>query len=139
MKLPRAVTGRYAKLGRDFWEGDILAIVDEAQLVMGEFMGKPRKQLICKVRVPKGEEMSLAINNTSRNKLMDAYGDDSMEWIGKRIKAWALTQPVQGVIKKVAYFTAPDQQLVEAEKAEEPTENSDELPEDWDKIEDEEK
>lgn len=78
-------------------------------------------QTVFKVRVSSGEDLALAFNQTSINYLIDAYGEDSEEWKGKRVKVWAVMSNVGGKMKKVAYLTAPDQLIDGAESDEDDT------------------
>lgn len=61
--------------------GDLIKLTSEAEWIDGQ---NDSKQLVAKARV-KGleEEVNLAINKPSKNALIDAFGKDSKEWIGK--------------------------------------------------------
>lgn len=97
-------TGKFAKPGEDFKEGDRLVVLNEGVATEGTF----GPQDVFKVRVPAGEEMSLAFNKTTINNLIDAFGNDSAGWIGKEVKVWRILQNVQGKMVRVTYLSHPD-------------------------------
>ena len=108
-----SVQGEFAKVGKDFKDQDVLAIVTSGDEIESEFNGKPRKQMIFKVRIPAGVEKNLAFNQTSMNNLIDAYGDDTDEWVGKNIKAWVVKAMIGGELKTIPYLAAPDWEMDE--------------------------
>src|SRR3990167_7718230 len=61
--------------------GDILKLVTEAR----EEEGQNGIQLVAKCRVKgwEGESMNVAINKPSKNGLIDAFGDDTKNWVNK--------------------------------------------------------
>lgn len=102
MKYLKTVkTGKFAKAGEDFKENDVLTILNEGVKTEGEF----GTQDVFKVRVPSGDELSLSFNKTSINNMIDAYGDESKNWIGKEVKVWRILQNVQGKMRKVTYLS----------------------------------
>lgn len=96
-------TGKFAKAGEDFKEGDLITVLDEGNEVEGTYGVRD----VFKVRVPAGEEMSLTFNKTSINNLIDAFGSDSAAWIGKDVKVWRILQNVQGKMVRVTYLSDP--------------------------------
>lgn len=106
MKIIKRIStgGKFAKLGKDYQENDILTIVSEGEMIPGEFGEK----YTCKVTCPNNDEkMNVSFNQTSLNYLVDAYGDDSTSWLGKQIRANIVDQNVSGKIRAVVYFTSP--------------------------------
>lgn len=97
-------TGKFAKAGEDFRDGDMLVVLNEGVQTEGTF----GVQDIFKVRVPSGEELSLSFNKTSLNNLIDAFGDDSKAWIGQSVRVWRIRQNVQGKMVLVTYVSHPD-------------------------------
>lgn len=97
-------TGKFAKPGEDFKEGSILTIKSEGVKTEGNF----GVQDVFTVTVPSGEDLSLAFNKTTLNNLIDAYGEDSLAWIGKEAKVWRILQNVQGKMTKVTYLSHPN-------------------------------
>ena len=109
MKYTKKVSvGNFLKKGEDFKENDLLEIANEGKEVPGEF-GTQNVFL-----VKAGEkEGNVGFNQTTINNLIDAYGEDSINWIGKKVKVWGIISNVQGKMKKVYYFLHPDTVLDE--------------------------
>lgn len=65
---------------KDLENGQALKLTTEAQYVEGQ----NGKQLVakCKVKGMDGE-FNLAINTPTKNALIEAFGDDSVNWVGK--------------------------------------------------------
>lgn len=53
----------------------------------------------------KGEEYDWLPNKTSLRAFSDAYGDESDNWLAKKIKLYSVEQNVGGKIKQVVYGT----------------------------------
>ena len=108
MKVIKKTTlGQFAKPKEDFADGDILEIVDSGIEQEGEF----GIQRIFKIEIPGGEEKNLSFNQTSINHLIDVYGGETEEWVGKKVKAWIIKQNVSGKFRDVVYLTGPEQEL----------------------------
>lgn len=107
MKLAKQATGKWAKLNTDFKDRDLLVVLDEGTEQKGDF----GPQTVFKVRCPNNEERLLTFNRTSQNHLIDAYGEETKEWVGKRILVWVREENVSGEFKDVIYLTAPDRNL----------------------------
>ena len=100
--------GQFVKAGQDFKDGDILQILDEGRLDdSGDFGPK----MVFQVRLPNEESKNLNFNKTSMNYLIDAYGEETLEWKGKDIKVWIVKQMVSNKMTNVVYITAPGQQI----------------------------
>ena len=106
MKVQKSL-GAYAKVGEDFKDEDILVILDEGTIVEGDFGAKH----VFQMRLPNSESKNVAVNKTSMNRLIDTYGDETVEWKGKNVKAWVIRQMVSGKMQNVVYLTAPNQTL----------------------------
>lgn len=116
MKLTKTLNlGKFAKLGQDFKDGEELIILSEGQEVEGQW----GPQVVFRIRTAQGSEMNLAFNATSRNKLIDAYGEETKQWIEKPVKVWAVNQVVSGKMRKVVYVTAPDQAIFDEDEGSE--------------------
>lgn len=110
MKVQKKVSvGAFAKKGEDYQDQDIITISDEGRQVEGTF----GVQSVFLVKLPSGEEKNMTFNQTSVNNLVDAYGDESSEWVGQKAKIWLILQSVSGKMVKVAYLTHPDAEMVE--------------------------
>ncbi len=110
MKYQKKVSvGAFAKKGVDIMDGDRITIANEGKEVVGQF----GPQDVFLVRLKSGEEKNINVNQTSINGLVDAYGEDSLQWIGKIVKVWLITQNVAGKFVKVLYISHPDADLTE--------------------------
>lgn len=104
MKISRktSVEGNWAKMGSDIKDGDRLKILDAGQIVEGDF--GPRK--VFQVMTTKKQEYNLSFNQTSLNNLVEAFGEESEEWVGKVVKAFVVRQMVGDGLKNVGYLAA---------------------------------
>lgn len=100
--------GQFLKKGEDIKENDIVTIASEGKQVEGEY----GMQNIFLVKTAT-DEGNISVNQTSINALIDAYGEDSKNWIGKQAKATAIKQMVSGKLQNVFYFSHPDAEMSE--------------------------
>jgi hypothetical protein len=105
----RVSIGQFLKKGEDFKDGSIIEIASEGKQIEGQF----GMQDIFLIKV-NGKEGNINFNSTSINSLIDGYGADSVNWIGKKAKVMAILSNVQGKMIKVYYFLHPDTELDEA-------------------------
>ena len=98
--------GAFLKKGEDFKENDIIEIASEGKEVEGQF----GMQNIFMIKV-KDKEGNISFNQTTINNLIDGYGENSINWIGKKAKVWEILSNVQGKMKKVYYFLHPETEL----------------------------
>jgi len=103
IKKKVSLNGEWIKSGVDIHDGDIIKINDAGQPVEGEF----GTRTVFRVDVG-GLEKLLSWNQTSLNNCVDAFGEDSTKWVGKKVKVWILKMMVGGKLKNVVYLSAPD-------------------------------
>lgn len=101
--------GQFAKKGVDIVDGDRITIANEGKTVEGQF----GQQDVFLVKLKSGEEKNINVNQTSINGLIDAFGEDSIQWIGKEVKVWLINQNVAGKFVKVLYISHPEAELTE--------------------------
>ena len=101
--------GAFLKKGEDFEADDIIEIASEGK----QFEGQYGTQDIFMVKLKDGREGNVSFNQTTINNLIDGYDKDSINWIGKKAKVWAILSNVQGKMIKVYYFLHPDTVLNE--------------------------
>jgi len=101
--------GNFLKKGEDFKDGDSVEIANEGKQIEGQY----GMQDIFMIKLEDGKEGNVSLNQTSINNLIDAYGEDSLKWIGKKVKVTAILSNVQGKMIKVYYFLHPDSELDE--------------------------
>jgi len=100
--------GNFLKKETDFKEGSVLEIANEGKEVPGNY----GMQNIFLVKAG-DKEGNVAFNQTTINGLIDAYGPDSVKWIGKQVKAVKVKANVAGKFIDVWYFSHPDAELTE--------------------------
>ena len=97
---------------KDVKTGEIITFIDAGEEKPGKnFNGKDVIKFVIKVRLPDGEEKLADLNNTSKKNMMDEYGENSDEWIGKDARIEIVTQKVSKDFKDVLYLTAPMKNL----------------------------
>ena len=103
MKVSKVISvkGEYAKVGVDVKDGDSIRILDAGQTTEGEY--GERKTF--RIETSNGEK-NMSFNQTSLNNLIDAYGDETEEWIGKNAQVFVVKQMVSGTLRNVAYLAA---------------------------------
>ena len=101
--------GNFLKKGEDYKDGDIVEIANEGKQVEGKF----GTQDVFLIKLKDGSEGNANFNQTSINCLIDGYGGDSINWIGKKAKVMAILSNVQGKMTKVYYFLHPEAELNE--------------------------
>lgn len=101
MKVQKIVRaqGEFAKINQDIKDEDLITILDEGQVISGDFGDRH----VFKVRTRNGEK-NLSFNQTSMNNLFDAYGDDTMNWKEKEVRAYVIKQMVGDALKSVCYL-----------------------------------
>lgn len=104
MKVQKKVSiqGEWAKKKEDIFNEDVLTIRDAGQVISGEYGDRH----VFKVETRNGVKL-LSFNQTSMNNLIDVYGDETENWVGKKIKAWIVKANVGGKLKDVIYLTHP--------------------------------
>jgi len=102
--------GAFLKKGTDIKDGDVVELANEGTEVQGEF----GMQNIFLVKLSDGREGNVSINTTSINGIIDAYGEQAVNWVGKKVKATKIKQNVAGKFLDVWYFAHPDAELTES-------------------------
>jgi len=96
--------GAFLKKGVDFKDGDMLEIANEGKQIEGQF----GTQDVFLVKLADGREGNVGFNQTTINNVIDGYGENALNWIGKKVKVWGILQNVQGKMIRVYYFLHPD-------------------------------
>jgi len=112
MKLTRSISqnekDEIARPNIDIFDGDIIKILDEGKWINFRFRGQERKRLVFKIQTKMMKEKLLPLNQISINNLIDAYGDETKNWIGKEVRVWIFKTQVGGNFRDVVYLTHPD-------------------------------
>jgi len=86
----------------DVKNGDYIEILDEGEY--STLPDKDREVLTFKVKVPSGDVKKLSMNATSQKELINAWTDDSKEWVGKKCKVEIVRQKVFTQMKDVIFL-----------------------------------
>jgi hypothetical protein len=104
-------TGAWIKK-EELKSGERLKIMTEAQLVEGQ----NGAQLVAKVRRSGiQDQFNVAINNTSKNGLIRAYGDDTADWVDKVVTAVTEKTIIGGKRSVILYLVPEGYELKETE------------------------
>lgn len=114
MKVQKKSTGSgpYAKLvayeyeskkyEADIKDGDVITLSSSGEEVEGKYGTKQ----VFRVATRNGEK-NVNVNQTSINNLIDAFGDDTEDWVGKEVQCWVVKTMVSGKLHNVLYL-APE-------------------------------
>ena len=105
----RVSLGAFLKKGEDYKDGDVVEVLSEGK----QFEGKFGPQDVFTVKTKGDKEGNVSFNSTSINNMIDAFGEDSKNWIGKKVKVWGIRSNVQGKMVVVYYFSHPDATLTD--------------------------
>ena len=100
--------GAFLEKGKDIKDGDIVEVANEGKEVEGQF----GMQNIFLVKT-KDKEGNVSFNQTSMNNMIDGFGEDSLKWVGQKVRVWAILSNVQGKMIKVYYFSHPTAEIGE--------------------------
>lgn len=94
-----SVQGEWAKAKEDIMSGDLIEILNEGSEVLGDYGTRQ----VFKINTRNGEK-NLSFNQTSMNNLIDAYGDDTQNWVGKKANVEIIKSNVSGKLVNVVYL-----------------------------------
>jgi len=83
--------------------GDVLEIANEGMFLTAEETPFKRPAFQIDVKLPNGSRKTWGVNKTTRRRLAAAYGDDSADWVGRKVRIELLRQNVRGEMKIVVY------------------------------------
>lgn len=101
MQKKTSVAGEWAKKGEDILNGDVIEILNAGEMVTGEF----GERNVFHINTRNGERL-LTLNQTSVNNLVDAFGEDSESWVGKKSVCFLVNVMVGGKMVKAIYLAA---------------------------------
>src|SRR3990167_4813946 len=107
MEYTKAVSGQWVK-SDDVKSGTKAKLLSETQPKTSKFTddeGKPKMQDVSKIRFEGVEEpLNIALNRATIYGLIDAFGSDSKEWVGKTLIAQVEKMIVGGRNVKALYL-----------------------------------
>ena len=86
---------------------EFATILNEGEETEGQF----GTRLQIGLKIASGQEKILTLNPTSKNAIIDAYGDDTSDWVGKEVRIHVIRTLVSGKTKQVIYLTHPNKDL----------------------------
>lgn len=104
MKVSRDM-GKFLSV-EDVKDQELIVIAGEGEETKGKFGDR----LQIEVKVGENEKV-LTLNPTSKNNLIDAYGDDTSAWIGKEARVHLTKSKIGKELKDVIYLTHPNKDL----------------------------
>jgi hypothetical protein len=104
------VESKFLKAGVNVKDGDLVEFVNEGTETMSDYKdknGAPKLKINITVKLANGKEVEASLNIPSRKNLVEAYGRDSKNWVGKSARVNVLKQLVGKEMKQVVVFTHP--------------------------------
>ena len=98
----------YVKVNKNIKNGDIVKLLDEGKYETKEIGGERKKLLKFDMELADGSGKIYTMNKTTQQNLIEAWGQDSKEWIGKELKAWVKQQMSFGKEIDVLILTPKD-------------------------------
>ena len=83
--------------------GDHVVLLDGGLFREPEETGLNKTVFQIRVKLPDGRAKTWTMNKTTRNRLAQAYGDNSESWVNRKARIEVLPQNVRGEIKQVLY------------------------------------
>lgn len=108
MKRKVSLGGEWAKVGEDLIDGGMVKILDAGKEVPGEFGDRT----VFKVNTVNGDK-NMSFNQTTINNLIDAFGEDSENYIGQSVKVYVVKAMVSGKLRNVVYLAAIDWDMLD--------------------------
>jgi len=104
------IDGEWGKKGEDYVAGDTLVIKDSGTTREGNFAdenGNKKMETIFSMQTKNGDK-NIRLNQTSINALIDSFGDESNDWIGKEVIVRMKKDTVAGKKVDIYYFVTPE-------------------------------
>jgi hypothetical protein len=99
-KIPRL--GDYLT-SADVKDGDIVEIIEEPTMRSAEETGFDRDVWGIQVKLPNKSNKLWTLNKTTYNACWDAFGEESKNWVGQKLKITTETRKVRGEKKTIIY------------------------------------
>ena len=91
--------------------GQVIKFISEGEWIESKQYkyddGSPKRQFIIQIQtILNNQEVkkTMTLNSTNRGILIEAYGKDTKNWVGKEAEIEKLKQNVAGTFKEVAYL-----------------------------------
>lgn len=93
----------------DIKDGDIVKVIGQAIEVQNKYGGTNG---VIQIETRNGKK-AFSLNQGSTNNLIDAYGKDDAEWVGKEAKVWIFKVMKDGAIQLQAFLSHPKSEVDE--------------------------
>ena len=109
MKRAKKISGgrpwglNYVKKDVEIVDGDTVTIINEGM----ENEGNYGPQFVIGIKLANGEERVITLNPKTENNLIEAFGEDSINWVGKKVNVFIEKTKIAGERRIVAYLAAP--------------------------------
>lgn len=87
----------------DIGEEAIITFFDEGKYENIDVTDGVKRVFQITVTLPSGEQRLWTMNRTSRRKIARELGEDSVQWVGRKVKLYTALQNVFGKDKQVIY------------------------------------
>ena len=91
--------------------GEIWEILEATEGEKEDFNGKPKMVVTLSLKNEGEDVRRVDLNSTSKNNVIDSYGLETNEWIGKSIRTEIVNQKVGKNFKDVLYLTHPSKNI----------------------------
>lgn len=91
---------KFAKVGVDINDGDVILLLDEGKSVVSTFNGESKEKQEFSVKLPNGKVKTLTLNTRSYNNLIDDFGEDA-DFAGRAVRCEVSLQNVRGEMRNV--------------------------------------
>lgn len=85
--------------GEEVEKGMIVEIADAGEFIDKDSSGIGRPVFRIKIRLPNNEEKIWTMNKTTQENLAKAYGDDTANWVGKKVRLETSVYNIRGQIR----------------------------------------
>lgn len=85
-----------------------IVLLNDGEFKEPEETGLSRTVFQIKVQIPDGRKKTWTMNKTTRKKLAKSWGDDSTNWVNRKVRIRISPQNVRGEIKDVIYGEPTD-------------------------------
>ena len=105
--MPDASLNDAVKANVDVFEGDEVIIVGEGEFIELTQQDKSvRTRLKIPITLPRdGATKPIILNETTRKALIEGFGKNTADWVGKAAAVSVVKQNVGGTMKDVTYLT----------------------------------
>lgn len=100
------------KYEADLKNGDIVTILDSGIIETGNYKGKAVDSWYFKTKTRNGEKKA-KFNQKSRNVMIDEFGENSDDWVGKDVRIIIHKTMIAGEKQEVVYFVTEGWKLDE--------------------------